>query len=109
MCCCFVSSNRGFYKKKRLSNQLFLSLVKSQFMEEVFVKDKQKFLDEQPPPFGGHKLTDKVRCLHCDEVITVGDYKIFKEEGDDFLYICCPNAPECDGTIIDWIDVDANR
>jgi hypothetical protein len=76
-------------------------------MEEIFVEDKQKFLDEQPPPFGGCKLTDKVRCIHCREVFSVGDYKIFKEKGDEFLYIYCPNAPECNGTIIDWIDADA--
>lgn len=76
-------------------------------MEEIFVEDKQKFLDEQPSPFGGYKLNDKVRCVHCGEIVTVGDYKIFKEEGDDFLYIYCPNAPECDGTIIDWVDKDA--
>ena len=78
-------------------------------MKEIFIKDKQKFLDEQPPPFDRYKLTDKVRCIHCGEVVTVGDYKIFKEEGDDFLYIYCPNAPEnCNGSIIDWVDVDAN-
>jgi hypothetical protein len=27
-------------------------------MEEIFVEDKQKFLDEQPPPFDGYKLTE---------------------------------------------------
>jgi len=82
-------------------------------MEEVFVEDKQKFLNEEHPFLHGHhKLTEKFRCLHCGEVITVGDYKVFKDADavdPDFLYICCPNAPECDGTIIDWIDVDANR
>lgn len=77
-------------------------------MEEVFVEDKQKFLNEEYPFQDAPKLTDKFRCLHCGGVITVGDYKIFKEQGDDVLYICCPNAPECNGTIIDWIDVDAN-
>lgn len=78
-------------------------------MQEVFVEDKQKFLNENDPIGLAPKLTDKFRCLHCGEVITVGDYKIFKEQGEDFLYICCPNAPECDGTIIDWIPVDVNR
>ena len=78
-------------------------------MEEVLVNDKHKFLNEHYPFDVAPELTDKFRCLHCGEVITVGEYKIFKEQGDDFLYICCPNAPECDGTVIDWIDVDANR
>jgi hypothetical protein len=81
----------------------------SQSMEEVLVNDKHKFLNEHYPFDVAPELTDKFRCLHCGEVITVGEYKIFKEQGDDFLYICCPNAPECDGTVIDWIDVDANR
>lgn len=80
---------------------------KKLIMKEVFVEDKQKFLDEQPPPFGGYKLTEKVRCIHCGEEVSVGDFKIFKHEDDDFLYVYCPNAPECDGTIIDWADVGA--
>lgn len=78
-------------------------------MEEVFVEDKQEFLNKEYPFRHPPKLTDKFRCLHCGEVITVGDYKVFKEKGDDVLYICCPNAPECNGSIIDWIDVNANR
>ena len=84
-------------------------------MKEVFVADKQKFLTENWPfgdGEGAYELTEKFRCLHCGEVITVGDYKVFKDADavdPNFLYICCPNAPECDGTLIDWIDVDANR
>ena len=78
-------------------------------MEEVLVNDKEKFLKEHYPFGDPPELTDKFRCLHCGEVITVGEYKIFKEPGDDFLYICCPNTPECNGTVIDWIDIDANQ
>ena len=78
-------------------------------MEEVLVTDKQQFLNENYPFGSAPELTDKFRCLHCGEVITVGEYKIFREQGGDFLYICYPNAPECNGTVIDWIDVDANR
>ena len=78
-------------------------------MEEVFVSDKQQFLNEHYPFGVPPELTEKFRCLHCGEIITVGEYKIFKEQGDDFSYICCPNAPKCNGTVIDWIDPDANR
>jgi hypothetical protein len=78
-------------------------------MHEVSVTDKQQFLNDNYPFGDPPKLTDQFRCLHCGEVITVGDYKIYKEEGDDFLYISCPNAPKCNGTVIDWVDVDANR
>jgi hypothetical protein len=76
-------------------------------MKEIFVADKQKFINEEYPFEDKPQLTDKFRCLHCREVITVGDYKVFRDEtGEDFIY--CPNAPECNGTIIDWVDVDAN-
>ena len=78
-------------------------------MQEVFVKDKQQFLSEHYPLGDAPEMTEKFRCLHCGEVITVGDYKVYKEKDDDFLYISCPNAPQCNGTVIDWIDVDANR
>lgn len=78
-------------------------------MEEVFVTDKKQFLKENYPFGDPPELTEKVRCLHCGEVITVGDYKIFKEQEDAFLYISCPNAPTCNGSVIDWVDVDANR
>lgn len=76
-------------------------------MEEVFVSDKQKFINKEYPFEDAPKLTDKFRCLHCGEVITVGEYRVFKDE-TGFKYICCPNAPECDGTVIDWVYVNAN-
>ena len=78
-------------------------------MEEVFVQDKQQFLNENHPTGPVPELTQQFRCLHCGEIITVGDYRVFKEKGDNFQYISCPNAPECGGTVIYWIPVDANR
>jgi hypothetical protein len=76
-------------------------------MEEIFIEDKQKYLDENYPFEGIPDLTDKKRCIHCDQIITVGDYKVFKAE-DDNEFIYCPNAPDCDGTLIDWIDLEFN-
>ncbi len=74
-------------------------------MKEVLIKDKQKYLDENYP-FSDHlKLTDKFRCIHCDTIITVGDFKVFKDS-TGFEFICCPNAPDCDGTVIDWFSLD---
>lgn len=72
-------------------------------MEEILINDKQKYLDENHPTGEELVLTDKLECLHCGEVITVGDYKVFKEDGIEYIY--CPNAPECDGTVIDWMPV----
>jgi len=73
-------------------------------MEEVFIKDKQKYFRENYPFQGLPKLTDKKRCIHCDEEIIVGDFKVFKDEDGEEL-IFCPNAPRCDGTVIDWFDI----
>ncbi|HQT24750.1 MAG: hypothetical protein B7X86_15660 [Sphingobacteriales bacterium 17-39-43] len=74
-------------------------------MKEVIIKDKQKYLKDNYPFGNVPKLTDKKRCLHCDTIITVGDYKVFKDENDEEL-IYCPQAPDCDGTVIDWFRVD---
>jgi hypothetical protein len=71
-------------------------------MQEVIIEDKQKFLRINYPFADVPKLTDKKRCLHCHSIITVGDYKVFRvEDGSRLIY--CPNAPDCDGTVIDWM------
>lgn len=76
---------------------------KTIFMKEVIVKDKQKYLDENYPFTEIPELADRKKCIHCGSVIIVGNYKVFSDtKGNE--YICCPNAPECDGTIIDWMD-----
>jgi len=76
-------------------------------MREIIIEDKQKYFYENYPFEDPPGLTDKKRCIHCDQIITVGDYKVFKDnEGDEFIY--CPNAPDCDGTVIDWIDLEFN-
>lgn len=71
-------------------------------MTEITIHDKQQFLNENYPFQDIPKLTDQKRCIHCDSVITVGDYKVFADK-DGFEYISCPNAPGCDGTVIDWM------
>ncbi len=74
-------------------------------MKEVIIKDKQKYLKDNYPFGNVPKLTDKKRCIHCDTIITVGDYKVFKDEdGEEFIY--CPNAPDCDGNPMDWFRVE---
>lgn len=72
-------------------------------MKEIIIKYKQKYLDDNYPFEDVPKLTDKKRCIHCDSIITVGNFKVFKEGGHELIY--CPNAPECDGTVIDWFNV----
>lgn len=74
-------------------------------MKEVIIKDKQKYLEDNYPFEGIPKLTDKKECIHCGNIITVGDFKVFKDRGGEEL-IYCPNAPSCDGTVIDWFDLE---
>lgn len=77
----------------------------SSMLEPVHITDKQAFLEEHYPFTPVVKLTDVFRCIHCIEVIRVADFKAYKGE-NGFIYICCPNAPECDGTVIDWMPLD---
>ncbi|WP_298145953.1 hypothetical protein [Flavobacterium sp.] len=71
-------------------------------MIEVKIEDKQNYLSKNYPFAEPPELKDKKECIHCGEIITVGDFKVFKDElGNE--YICCPNAPKCDGTVIDWM------
>ncbi len=73
-------------------------------MKEILIEDKQKYLVENYPFSEIPDLADRKKCLHCGSNIVVGNYKVFADElGAE--YICCPNAPKCDGTVIDWIDI----
>lgn len=72
-------------------------------MEEIFIKDKVKYLEDNYPFLEQPEVADRKRCIHCNSIIVVGNYKVFKDD-EGIEYICCPNAPECDGTVIDWVD-----
>jgi hypothetical protein len=74
-------------------------------MEEIIIQDKKKYLHDNYPFEEVPLLTDQKKCIHCGQTFTVGDYKVFKDaSGDELIY--CPNAPECDGTVIDWFPLD---
>jgi len=73
-------------------------------MNELRIIEKQKYLNEHYPFTEIPEVSDRKRCLHCDFIIIVGNYKVFvDEQGEE--YICCPNAPKCNGTVIDWLDI----
>ena len=74
-------------------------------MEEVHIADKAAYLEENYPFEGVPHLDVSCECIHCQKVIRVGDYKVFRG-ADGFEYICCPNAPACDGTVIDWMPLE---
>jgi hypothetical protein len=71
-------------------------------MEFKEIKDKQDYLEKNYPYMGVPELNDKKYCIHCGEYFIVGDYKV--EIKDKEEYIVCPNAPKCDGNVMDWID-----
>lgn len=97
-----VSSREAAVAWKHTSSTISVYLDS---MEEVHPKDKQAFLEEHYPFTPVVKLTDVFVCIHCREVIRVADYKVFRWS-NGFLAICCPNAPACDGTVIDWMPSD---
>jgi len=73
-------------------------------MTELTIENKQEYLDMNYPFLEKPLLTDKRKCIHCEEIFVVGDFKVFKDKrGEE--YICCPHAPDCDGTIIDWFRI----
>jgi len=74
-------------------------------MKEIIIDDKEKYLNENYPFGEVPEMADRRRCIHCDETFVVGQFKVFiNEEGNEL--ICCPNAPSCDGTVIDWFRID---
>lgn len=78
-------------KTRRLWKR-YLSRTKKKYLKA------QELFDEVPD------LSEKRQCLHCNQIFTVGDYKVFKDRLG-FENICCPNAPKCSGTVIDWMPV----
>ena len=74
-------------------------------MEEITIKDRQRYLNNHYPFDHPPKISEKRCCIQCEKVFTVGDYKVFKDiVGAES--ICCPNSPDCYGTVIDWIEVE---
>lgn len=71
-------------------------------MEFKEIKYKSSYFKKNYPFRGIPKLTDKKYCIHCNQYIIVGDYKVEIVDGRE--YIVCPNAPQCDGSVIDWFN-----
>jgi len=74
-------------------------------MKEIKIQDKQAYLEENYPFREVPDLSDRKECIHCQQEIIVGEYKVFVDD-TGFEFICCPNAPQCSGTLIDWIEKD---
>lgn len=65
-------------------------------MKEIIISDKQKYFDEHYPFKDTPKLTDRKKCIHCDKIITVGEFKVLKtNEGMNiFAAQTLPNVTE---------------
>jgi hypothetical protein len=75
-------------------------------MKEIKIDGTQKYFNEHYPFADPPDLAERKECLHCEGIIIVGNYKVFQGTSG-FEYICCPNAPKCDSTVIDWIPVES--
>lgn len=71
-------------------------------MKFIEIADKELYLRKNYPFVIVPKLTDKKHCIHCNQKIKVGNFKV--QISNNLEIIVCPNAPECDGTVIDWLD-----
>ena len=63
-------------------------------------EDKQSYLDKNSPI--DLDVNEQRKCIHCEQIIKVRDFKVVYEPriGEEFIY--CPNWPACNGTVIDW-------
>ena len=99
-------------------------------MTFLFVPDKNEYLKKNKiaDTFPIVNYNGDVECIHCGKIINMMDYKVeisvppppsvkeiqnrkkaeklglppYHYSSEPKEYIVCPNAPECDGTIIDW-------
>ena len=78
-------------------------------MKAFFIKieDKEKYLKENYPLVPIPKLTDKLKCIHCGEIFVVENFRVLYKNGEEIIF--CPNAPNCDGQVFDWIWLEHNQ
>jgi hypothetical protein len=95
----------------RLSTALKLFfMIQEEPKEKIYIEipqEERKEFFEKNNFFPDMNYYSKRCCIHCNQIITVSEYKI--ELLNDFKYICCPNAPSCTGTLIDFMPEDFKR
>jgi hypothetical protein len=96
---------------KKLSTALKLFfMITPEPQEKTFIEipqEERKEFFEKHNFFPDMNYDSKRCCIHCNEIITVSEYKI--ELLNDMKYICCPNAPSCTGTLLDFMTEDFKR
>jgi len=71
---------------------------------ELYIKNKEEYIKENSPIEGHENLEEKRKCLLCESVFQIKQYKVIA--GPEIDYICCPYYPVCDGDILDWAPTD---
>lgn len=71
---------------------------------ELYIKDKEGYIKNHSPIEGHDDFEGKRKCLQCNAVFLVKDYKVVA--GPEIDFICCPNYPKCDGDILDWVKTE---
>jgi len=73
---------------------------------EIEKEKKEEYFNKYYPFANAPKMDDFRFCIHCGQWIKVSDYKVEHNDLTGLYYISCPNAPECDGSIVDWMSMD---
>lgn len=78
-------------------------------MEFKIIDESQReiYFIEKCPFSPVPKFSSTKYCLHCAKLIKVKDYKVEIFEGEEL--IVCPNAPECNGSALDWMHKDLKK
>lgn len=113
------SSSIELEKRKRL----FEETVSNSFEESTTInadeylllegKMREKAIDDQRKAGLGFSDDTMVECLHCGKHFLFKDVKVIKtkdeykqSELDELEMIMCPNYPECNGDLMDFIPVE---
>jgi hypothetical protein len=99
--------------------------------KEIIIENKQEYLNNNNPRKAALDIDEKRRCFRCKEEINIREYKVYRQplesltaeqlfavkvaqtelferaqQNGGFDLICCPNAPGCTGTAIDWLPLN---
>lgn len=66
-------------------------------------ENREEFFRNHYPFDKTPKLTARMYCPSCKQVIALKDFKVMISSGE--LYIVCPNAPKCSSDPTDWMSL----
>lgn len=69
-------------------------------------KERERFLLQEMRSYGYFKLDSEIRCIHCDSQYLFKEATVIRSPVSGTAMVMCKNYPKCDGSIIDFLDVD---